>query len=109
MVRSEDATTSSTGPYNGGNADTNTIKLSAAPGGTTTTAFSDGFESGIGNWTISSYGALGTVYAHTGTYSAWSDAADNIACATTRKSTLVAIPSGAINPLLHFWTRYAIE
>ncbi|OGF68079.1 MAG: hypothetical protein A2Y62_19690 [Candidatus Fischerbacteria bacterium RBG_13_37_8] len=109
VVRAEDSRTGGAGPCNGGNMDTNVVKVNAAASGPATVLFSDGFESGVGNWTISAQWQTSTTNSHNGTYSVWSNNLNNRNCDTITKTTAVAIPSGAVLPRLHFWTVHNIE
>jgi len=108
VVRAEDSRIGGPGPCNGGNFDTNVVKVNAAPSGPYTTVFSDGFESGVGNWTISTRWQAAVTYAHTGTYSLISTDPVGLACATCSKTTGIAIPAGS-PANFYFWTRHAIE
>ena len=109
VVRAEDSGTGGSGPCNNGNLNTSTAQASASPSGGTTVLFTDGFESGVGNWTISTRWQAAVTYAHTGTYSLISTDPTSLACATCRKTTASAIPASASTPLFHFWTRYNME
>lgn len=53
IVRAEDSTTSGTGPCNNGNSDNNLERRNASPTGPTTQGdFSENWESGSSNWTM---------------------------------------------------------
>ncbi|OGF64131.1 MAG: hypothetical protein A2Y62_19765 [Candidatus Fischerbacteria bacterium RBG_13_37_8] len=108
IVRAEDSTITGTGPCNNGNIDTNLDRENAAPVGPTTIVFSDNFESGISNWTVSANWQWVTTQAHSPTHSAWSNNLNYQACNTLTKTALIALPAGS-NPVLHFWTYYVIE
>ncbi len=109
IVRAEDSRTDNTGPCNGGNEDNNLVKVSASATGPAVVLFSDSFEVDLSNWTVSASWQRSATYAHTGTYSVWSNNLNNRNCDTITKTPAVAIPSYAIQPKLHFWTRYNIE
>lgn len=109
VVRAEDSRTDGTGPCNGGNEDPNIVKVNAIATGPSVELFSDSFETDLSNWTVSASWQRSTTYAHTGSYSVWSNNLNNRNCDTITKATAVLIPSDAILPRLHFWTRYNIE
>ncbi len=107
IVRAEDSRTGQSGPCNGGNVENNLIRRSNSPTGPVTTLFSDTFESGIGNWTVSANWALSTTQSHSPTYSAWSGNVSS-QCDTLTQNNLIAIPTVGF-PRLRFWTWYNIE
>lgn len=107
IVRAEDSRTGQSGPCNGGNIEANLNRKSGSPTGPVTTFFTDTFESGLGNWTVSANWALSTTQSHSPTNSVWSG---NISsqCDTLTKNSFISLPSGAF-PILSFWTYYNIE
>jgi hypothetical protein len=107
-VRAEDSKTGGSGPCNGGDIDSNMVKKNAAATGPYSTAWSDDFETGMSNWTISSNWQWSNAQAHSGTYSAWSNNLNYQNCDTLTKTTLLTLPAGSA-PVLHFWTYYNIE
>ena len=71
--------------------------------------FSDDFESGTGNWTISTRWQAAVTYAHSGTYSLISNDPVSLQCATCSDDKSCVYSDRTATPFFSFWTRYAIE
>ncbi|OGF61970.1 MAG: hypothetical protein A2Y62_20840 [Candidatus Fischerbacteria bacterium RBG_13_37_8] len=107
IVRAEDSTSNGNGPCNSGNLDENLIRKNATPAGTIVTAFSDNFESGLNNWTVSGAWNWSTTQTHNGVYSTHSGNVNN-QCDTLTLTNFLAPPANS-NPQLFFWTYFNIE
>lgn len=109
IVRAEDSSANGNGPCNNGNIDTNLIQMSGNASAPNITLFFDGFESGTGNWSISSNWQQTNMFAHTGAYSAYPLYENNLQCALMTQTDTAAITATALTPQLHFWSKHYIE
>jgi N-acetylneuraminic acid mutarotase len=105
LVRAEDTTAVGGGPCNGGNVDANTTKTNATTG--VNVLFADGFENGMENWAVAGSWTDTTTQAHTGTHSA--DSGSVASTCGRLMHAAIAIPAGASNPKLRFWTKYSLK
>ena len=107
-VRAEDSKNADQGPCNGGNIDDNEIRKSNSPTGPLVELINDDFESGLGNWTVSSNWNWNSTQAHSGTHSAHSGNVNNQLCDTLRLTNAVNLPAN-IATTLYFWTMHQTQ
>ena len=109
IARAEDSGIGGGGPCNGGNIDTNLMRKNAVPTGPIVTTFTDDFESGMNNWTISSNWQQSTANPNSGIYSAWSNSLNNQICDLMTQAVPIVLPASAYMPTVHFWSLISLQ
>lgn len=108
IVRAEDSSSYGNGPCNNGNTDSNLSRKAALALGVSAVLFSDGFESGLDNWEISTNWNQSSNNAHTGLYSAHYSQSGYTYCDTISLASFIFLPA-VPHLFLSFWTSFQMH